>query len=380
MIDIKDKSNCCGCYACANACPQKCIEMKKDEEGFFYPKINKKECIDCGLCEKVCPIVNQCSDIELEDSLGYSYFNQSDDIRQRSTSGGAFFEIAKKVLDSDGIVYGAAFDADFAVSHIRVDSIQNLDKLLGSKYVQSKMDGIYTAVKNDLLDERMVLFSGTPCQVEALNSFLRKKYDNLILLDVICHGVPSEEVWLKYLKQRKRNYNSDIQAISFRDKENGWKNYNIKIKFKNRKEYKSIFFEDPYLRCFIKDIILRPSCYSCRFKSVNRVSDITLGDYWGIWELNSAMFDDKGTSFIMGHSQKGLRLIKSSLPSATECDIDSAIKYNPSAIKAVEKPQGRDNFFRDLNSTNIINVLEKYSGITNKMKIKRIMKRIIGRK
>lgn len=380
MIDIKDKSNCCGCYACANACPQKCIEMKNDEEGFFYPKINKKECIDCGLCEKVCPIVNQCSDIELEDTLGFAYFNQSDDIRQRSTSGGAFFEIAKQVLDSGGVVYGAAFDSDFAVSHIRVDSIQNVDKLLGSKYVQSKMDGIYTAVKKDLLDERMVLFSGTPCQVEALNFFLRKKYDKLILLDVICHGVPSEEVWLKYLKQRKRNYNSDIQAISFRDKENGWKNYNIKIKFKNRKEYKSIFFEDPYLRCFIKDIILRPSCYSCRFKSVNRVSDITLGDYWGIWELNSAMFDDKGTSFIMGHSQKGLRLIKSTLPSATECDIDSAIKYNPSAIKAVEKPQGRDNFFRDLDSTNIINVLEKYSGITNKMKIKRIIKRIIGRK
>ena len=380
MLVILDKINCCGCYACANVCPKNCIVMKKDKEGFYYPCVDEKKCVGCGLCESSCPIIHKQTIPIKEDTVGYSYINRNDDIRQKSTSGGAFYELAKSVLDKGGIVYGASFASDFSVHHIRIDHLQNLDKLLGSKYVQSRLDGIYKNVKRDLLANKEVLFSGTPCQVVALNSFLNKEYENLFCVDIICHGVPSEDVWLKYLAERKRKYRSNIQSVSFRNKKNGWKNYNMKICFDNKKVYERVFFEDPYARSFVIDITLRPSCYDCNFKGINRVSDITLADYWGVWDLSREMYDDKGTSFIMAHSLKGKELLQSALSDVGECNIESAIMYNQSATKTVDKPEKRDSFFEQIHSKNIIKLLEDYSGITFMMKIKRLIKKMIGRK
>ena len=254
MIEILDKINCCGCYACANICPKNCIVMKKENEGFYYPFVDKEKCIGCGLCESACPITHKQNISINEDTMGYSYINRNDEIRKESTSGGAFYEIAKSVLDKGGIVYGAAFASDFSVCHIRVEHLHDLKKLLGSKYVQSRLDGIYKNVKSDLLKNKRVLFSGTPCHVEALKNFLNREYENLLCVDIICHGVPSEDVWLGYLEERKRKYRSNIQSVSFRNKKNGWKNYNMSNRFDNKKVYERDFYEDPYARSFVKDI------------------------------------------------------------------------------------------------------------------------------
>lgn len=380
MIEILDKINCCGCYACANICPKNCIVMKKENEGFYYPFVDKEKCIGCGLCESACPITHKQNISINEDTMGYSYINRNDEIRKESTSGGAFYEIAKSVLDKGGIVYGAAFASDFSVCHIRVEHLHDLKKLLGSKYVQSRLDGIYKNVKSDLLKNKRVLFSGTPCHVEALKNFLNREYENLLCVDIICHGVPSEDVWLGYLEERKRKYRSNIQSVSFRNKKNGWKNYNMSIRFDNKKVYERVFYEDPYARSFVKDITLRPSCYDCKFKGIQRISDITLADYWGVWDLNRELYDDMGTSFIMAHTPKGKEVIQSVLEEVNECTIESAVRYNPSAIKTVGRPQNRDSFFEQIHTKNIVKLLETYSGITFIVKIKRIIKKMIGRK
>ena len=310
----------------------------------------------------------------------YAAINKNEEIRLQSSSGGVFTLLAEKIINEGGVVFGARFDDNWEVMHDYTDTIEGLAAFRGSKYVQSRLDGIYKNVKSDLLKNKRVLFSGTPCHVEALKNFLNREYENLLCVDIICHGVPSEDVWLGYLEERKRKYRSNIQSVSFRNKKNGWKNYNMSIRFDNKKVYERVFYEDPYARSFVKDITLRPSCYDCKFKGIQRISDITLADYWGVWDLNRELYDDMGTSFIMAHTPKGKEVIQSVLEEVNECTIESAVRYNPSAIKTVGRPQNRDSFFEQIHTKNIVKLLETYSGITFIVKIKRIIKKMIGRK
>lgn len=194
MIEIKDKKDCCGCYACYNICPKKCISMKADEEGFWYSVIEQNKCVNCNLCEKVCPIINP---VNRGNSLKLSYAvkNKDEDIRLRSSSGGMFYLLAEDTIKQNGLVYGAAFDKDFSVKHIGIDKISEIELLQGSKYLQSSIGDTYKHVKNDLRENKQVLFTGTPCQVEGLKSFLGKEEENLITMDFICHGVPSPSIW-----------------------------------------------------------------------------------------------------------------------------------------------------------------------------------------
>lgn len=378
MIEIKAKKDCCGCYACYNICPKECITMESDNEGFWYPKIDKDKCINCNLCEKVCPIINKPNN-SLYQEKSYAVFNKNEKIRLESSSGGIFSLLAEYVINNHGSVYGAVFDEDFNVKHIKIISLQDIELLRGSKYVQSKMEDVFKFIKNDLKNNKLVLFTGTPCQIVGLQSFLQKKYDNLILMDIVCHGVPSPLVWQKYINELKEYYKQDIQQICFRDKSTGWKTYSIKFLF-NKDMYKDFGFKNIYMKGFLNDIYLRPSCYNCNFKGIKRISDITIADFWGIENILPEIDDDKGTSLIVIHSEKGKQLFDrlSETMILNEVDLNEAIKYNPSMISSVKYNEKRKDFFLELNSgAELINLIRKYTKISFERRVKNKLKSII---
>ena len=266
MIEVKNKMECCGCHACFNVCPVNAIEMKEDEKGFKYPIIDKEKCVNCGLCDKVCPIKEKvCISNE---PVAYAAYNKDEEIRKESSSGGIFTLLAEKILEKQGIVFGAIFDDNFHVIHTYIDSKKQLEKLRGSKYVQSTIGDCYKIAKQYLEEDKYVLFTGTPCQIEGLRSYLQKDYKKLYTQDIICHGVPSPKVWEKYMEYRKNKDKEIPQKIYFRNKDNGWKRYNVKFKYKQG-EYKNRQSKDVYMQAFLRDISLRDSCYHCNFKKKN---------------------------------------------------------------------------------------------------------------
>lgn len=380
MIEIKDKEDCCGCYACYNICPKQCITMKIDNEGFWYPNVDRDKCINCNLCEKVCPIINP---VKRADSkkIAYAGINKDERIRIKSSSGGIFSILAEYIIKNNGIVYGAGFDEDFNINHKRILVSADLDLLRGSKYVQSSIGNIYRQVKNDLERNKQVLFTGTPCQIEGLKSYLKKEYINLVTMDFICHGVPSPLVWKKYLEEMKKSKQENIKNIYFRNKDIGWKVFSLKIIF-DEKIYSNNLNNDLFMKGFLQDVYLRPSCYSCKFKKINRVSDITVADFWGIENILLKMDDDKGTSLIVVHSEKGKQLFDklSEKMILNGVNLNEAIKYNPSMISSVKYNEKRNSFFAELNSgKKLTDLIRKYTKISFGKRVKNKIKSIIKR-
>lgn len=362
MIEINSKQNCCGCYACYNICPKQCITMKADNEGFWYPNIDKNKCINCNLCENVCPIINKPKSYLYEEK-SYAVFNKDEKIRLESSSGGIFSLLAEYVINKYGIVYGAVFDEEFNVKHIKITSLKDIELLRGSKYVQSKINDIFKSIKFDLINNKLVLFTGTPCQIAGLQSFLQRKYDNLILMDIVCHGVPSPLIWQKYINKLKKNYKQNIKNIYFRDKSTGWKKYSIKFLF-DKDEYKNIGFKDIYMKGFLNDIYLRPSCYNCKFKGIERISDITVADFWGIENIFPKIDDDKGTSLVVIHTEKGKRLFDklSEKMIFNEVNLNEVVKYNLSMVRSAKYNKKREPFFVELNfEKDIEKLIRKYT-------------------
>ena len=381
MIKIEDKTKCCGCHGCMNVCPTGAITMEEDSYGFKYPHVDESKCINCGLCEKVCPIINN-KTIDNEPKA-YGCYNKNEEVRLNSSSGGIFTLIAEEIISKNGVVYGAAFDNEFSLRHIRVDNVNDLEKLRTSKYLQSTIGDTYKECKKDLDEGKYVLYTGTPCQIEGLLSYLMKDYDNLYTQDIICHGVPSPLVWKKYLKYRKNYDIGNPKSINFRNKDNGWKSFNLKFNYDN-KHYSKSQNEDIYMKAFLKNIDLRDSCYSCSFKKYNRLSDITLADFWGVKNVLPELDDNKGTSLLIVNSKKGislLELINKNIV-AKEVDINNAVKSNPAFTKSVTMHKNRDDFMKEINENNFDIVVNKYikkdsifKKITNK--VKRIIKKII---
>lgn len=357
MIDIVKKNDCMGCHACSNICPKKCIDMNLDLEGFRYPKINYDDCIECNICEKVCPIIH--GNKINNNPKAFACYNKNDDIRSKSSSGGVFTLISEYVINKGGVVFGAKFDEEFNVVHDYTENINGIKKFRGSKYVQSTIGNNYSKAKHFLDQGRIVLFSGTPCQIGGLKRFLRKDYNNLICIDIICHGVPSLNAWNKY--KEKVSNGKKIEGINFRDKKYGWKSYSVKFKFNDGSEYLSKGSEDSYIRGFIGDIYLRPSCHNCRFKTLNRESDITLADFWGIKNILKDMDDDKGTSLIIINSNNGKNIFQdiSQFVNRKEVNIDEAIKYNLSAIKSSYCNPRRYYFFKNIDKITFDKLVKK---------------------
>lgn len=304
----------------------------------------------------------------------YACFNTDEEVLKNSSSGGCFYELAKYVLNNDGVVFGARFNEDWEVVHRYCESLDDIHYFMGSKYVQSKIGNTYKEAKHFLDEKRVVLFSGTPCQIAGLKCFLKKEYENLILVDFICHGVPSPLVWNTYLNE---NFNkNDILDINFRNKSTGWKTYSFHVKLKNGKEHIEYSRNNIYMKGFLSDLYLRPSCYHCKFKNHNRYSDITLGDLWGIenFSLSKEFLSDKGVSFITVRTPKGVDVFKkiSNTLIVSELNFDEAASYNPALLKSVQIPVNRKKFYQK----GVKKGIKKINKLTSKSLISRIKAKI----
>lgn len=384
MINIEDKQSCCGCHACFNVCPKNAIEMKTDEKGFLYPEIDKKKCIKCGLCLKACPIIsNQEQSVTNFGVSAYSCYNNNDEERLNSSSGGLFILFAKEIIKRNGVVFGALLNDDNKVVHDYCEKINDLKMFMGSKYVQSTIGDSYKKVKEFLKKDKYVLFTGTPCQIEGLKSFLKKDYEKLYTQDIICHGVPSPLVWEKYKEYRKINDKNIPNSVSFRNKDNGWKLSNMKFTY-DKFSYKKNQNEDLFMQAFLKNTILRDSCYNCSFKKMNRVSDITLADYWGVENIHPEFNDNKGTSLLIINSKKGEELFNLVSESIyyIKTDLNEAVKYNPSYITSVNADVNREKFFDNLDKVSFDKLVKNYTykvPVYRRLlgKVKRIIKKLI---
>lgn len=367
MIKIEYKMKCSGCAACAAICPKQCITMRSDEEGFFYPEIDSSTCIHCNRCEQVCPIIQTRVLQEpnvLKSPVAYAAYNLDESTRLSSSSGGMFTLLAEKVLQEKGIVFGAAMSEDqHSVSHIAVENVEDLEKLRGSKYLQSNTDGVYPKVSEELETGRRVLFSGTPCQVEALHTFLGREYENLLCVDLICHGVPSPKVWDKYISYQEDRAGAPARRTFSRHKKYGWKTFAVLFEFSNNTAYEQILSKDLFMQAFLQNACLRPSCHSCAFKKLNRLSDITLADFWGIQDIAPEMDDDKGTSLVIVHTAKGQKVFDSLKNEMRflEVEIAKALAGNPAMTASVPEHKCRRQFFAHLDTMPFDVLVKKYA-------------------
>ncbi len=342
MIHIAEPSKCCGCSACAQRCPQSCITMQADAEGFEYPVVDQSKCVDCHLCETVCPVLNRQD--SREPIAVFSAKHNSEPIRMSSSSGGVFSLLAQMVLEQNGVVFGARFDSQWNVVHDYIESMEDLHLFRGSKYLQSQIGNCFAQAERFLKEGRLVLFTGTPCQIAGLNAYLGKNYENLLSADIVCHGAPSPKFWQDYLSSLGIK---GIQSINFRCKETGWKSYSVKVVGENE-TYMTRYSNDQYFQAFLSDLSLRPSCYSCPAKAGSSHSDITLGDFWGIAKFDAEMDDDKGVSLVLVHTPNGEKHIKAITDKGMfkSMSYEMAVEKNPSIIRSSKRKECVDEFWR----------------------------------
>ena len=360
MIELFDKKKCCGCGACMQICPKNCITMRADNEGFLYPVVDTSVCVQCGACEKVCPF-NSVYEQQKPIST-YGVINTNDQISLTSSSGGAFTALARTILRQNGVVFGACFDKDYQVVIAYAEDEDSLEAFKGSKYVQAQVGESFSKCKFFLNQNKIVLFSGTPCQISGLKHFLKKDYDSLYTVDVVCHGAPSPMVWKTYLNWCKRQNSGlfPIRNISFRDKCSGWKGYSFTIKGQNC-TLSTPYKYNPYMKAFLWDVILRPSCYECKAKAGASHADLTLGDFWGVDRIMPSVDDNKGVSLVLANSIKGKELLNKTVElNVFDTDYDKAVYYNPAIVNPVKPHPKRNYFFKNFNSTDSFeNLVEK---------------------
>lgn len=343
MITILDKKNCCGCEACVNVCPQRCITMREDEEGFKYPSLDLSHCIDCGLCERVCPVLNR-GDKRLPKSV-LAGRNSNDAIRAESSSGGVFTLLAERIIEEGGVVFGARFDDSWeGVEHIGTDQANELQMFRGSKYLQSRIGDTFNEVAELLKSGRKVLFSGTPCQIAGLKRALRREYDNLFTVEVICHGVPSPLVWRNYLSTVKGE--REIESITFRNKDTGWRNYRFKVDFKGGGSHAEPMRKNIFMRGFLYDLYLRPSCHECPAKGGSSGADMAIADFWGIERFHPEFDDDKGVNLMLLYSDKAVELIDTLSLQTTPAKYEEGLHANPCIERSVAPPRSRAAFWK----------------------------------
>ncbi len=388
MINITEKSNCCGCSACVQRCPKQCITLKEDEEGFLYPQIDKNECIECNLCEKVCPL------------KVLAVKNRNEEERLASSSGGVFIALAKYVISHGGVVFGVVFDEKWEVKHTYTETIEGIRPMMESKYLQSRIENTFSEAEQFLKQGRKVMFTGTPCQITGLKKYLRKKYSNLLAVDFLCHGVPSPGVWRKYLNElpipantvqqsdnalSERNIFSVITDIEFRNKTlNGWKKFNFIIRKSpsltdgNSILLSSIHSKNSYMRGFLSDLYLRPSCYQCKCKNGTSHSDLTIADYWGINKLMPEFDDDKGVGLVLLNTKQGEDIFSKLDMDIRLSSLEDAKHFNRGFKEHITQHPKRIFFFKELKKGKTIeSSINKALQISLFVKMKRKAKRII---
>lgn len=354
MIRITDKAKCCGCTACMNICPVQCIVMRRDREGFDYPVANPDLCISCGKCEDVCPMSHTAD----ADGPLMTLAARVPEFMEGSSSGGVFPALASKVNGEGGVVYGAVMNPDLTVSHADACDAQGVERMRGSKYVQSELYASFEDVKYELSEGRKVMFTGTPCQIAGLKSYIGNDEPDLLLVDCACHGVPGPGLWEKYVKALSEKYGMQINDIRFRAKDRSWRKYDFVVCGDGR-SVATPHQKDPYMLLFLQDMTLRPSCYQCPFRKGRSGSDLTLADLWNVSEAAPEMDDDRGVSLILVNTERGRRSI-SGLP-VKEIDQVLALKRNGAFAQNPQVPQRREEFFLGLHSAkNLIGYMKGF--------------------
>lgn len=364
MIQVSKKQDCCGCSACVQRCPRHCISMKEDAEGFLYPDVDMTQCIDCGICEKVCPWLNLHEKSKIQDVLGAKNIDRKE--RMESSSGGVFIALAKKVIENGGVVFGAVFNECWEVVHTYAENLKDVRSMMGSKYMQSRMENSYREAEGFLKRGRTVLFTGCPCQITGLHNYLGKEYHNLISVDFLCHGVPSPGVWRKYLTEVSTSFPKEINGISldfstkitgidFRNKQqSGWKNFYLTITGLSNGTEKVLLSDkhknNPFMKGFLGDLYLRPSCYNCKCKNGASHSDLTIADFWGISSIMPDFDDDKGVSLVLVNTDKGRNVLALCDLEIRKSTLDDARRFNGGFKETVIIPPKRDAFFHHYNS------------------------------
>lgn len=366
MIQITDKTQCCGCNACGDVCTHGAITFKTDIEGFWYPIVDKEKCVDCGLCEQVCPIINveKLKKNDLPESECYAAEHKNLEVVFDSTSGGLFSALADIMYRDKGYVGGAVFNGDFSVRHFISNDKSDLPRLRSSKYLQSSLEGFYSEVKKLLKAGEKVLVCGTPCQMAALRAFLRKDYENLIIADFICLGINSPKVWRKYLDSFEERYGHKVIYCKAKSKEYGWRNLTQKVMLDNGKEYYETGSQSNFTKGYLRThVYARPSCYDCKFKGYPRMADITLADFWGVEKVDKSLDKNLGTSLVMVNSEKGKAFFER---------VKARINYHPVPFSSIEsgnralkfsmpKPVvDRKQFFEDLDKMSFLQMATKY--------------------
>lgn len=378
MIQIHRKEDCCGCNACVQACPKQCITMRDDEEGFAYPTVDTSLCIDCHLCERVCPVLNQQSEHRPLQVL--AAINPNEQVRMQSSSGGIFTLLAEQVIGQGGVVFGARFDADWNVVHAYTDTLDGLAAFRGSKYVQSRIGTAFIDARRFLQNGRQVLFSGTPCQIAGLRRFLRRDYPNLLTVEVVCHGVPSPAVWRQYLKETaQKKHIRRITSINFRDKRYGWHSYHFCIKFENINGKQATITmphaDNAFYRGFLNHLYLRPSCYQCPAKGGRSGADVTIADFWGIDKLEPQLDDNRGYSIICVNTEKGNNTVKHFCLPQTVFSYEEVLKYNPSIVSSIT-PNLESQRFWDENQ-GVLKTVNLLCGDSFVFKCKKLINRLL---
>lgn len=349
---LPKSERCTGCGSCAAICPKNCIRMIPDDEGFLYPQIDGSQCVGCKKCETACPVLQVPK--ASESVQAYATQNMDRLIRQQSSSGGVFTALAKQVIQKGGVVCAAVYNDQFEVEHRIADTEEELAPMRGAKYSQSHAGHLFRQLKELLESGKPVMFTGTPCQCAGLKAYLGKEYEQLLLVDMVCHGVPAPSVWKAYVRCRREldANGAELSSINLRDKSTGWSRYAYSVKFQyaDGSAYCIPQSRDPYMRGFVGDLYLRPSCSVCSFKGINRCSDLTLGDCWGVWDSHPDFDDNQGTSLLFIQSEKGQKLWKciQSDFRTVALTAEQAVLHNPSAMSASDAHPRRAELFSRL--------------------------------
>lgn len=374
-INIINENDCCGCRACENICSKKAITMIENKEGFLYPQIDKNKCINCGLCKKICPLINKVNKKDfLNENICYSAKNKNIKALENSSSGGMFWVLSKYILDKGGLVVGVEMTKEHIVQHCIIDNENDLIKLMGSKYVSSNTNDVFAKIKKELDKNKLVLFSGVPCQVAGLTNFLMKDYDNLITVDIVCHGVPSQKLFSKYIEYLEDKYKAKLLEYKFRSKKaSNWGTFKGLAKFSKDNELisKNINADfDPYYYSFLKGKNYRESCYTCNFASKNRISDITIADFWGIEKTNPEFLDEKGVSAVIINTKKGEKIfdvIKKNIVYA-DAKYEDICRFNGQLNSPTHRLNERNEWYKNIDEKDFIKKLKTGKNVKSVIK------------
>ncbi|MCD8290902.1 MAG: Coenzyme F420 hydrogenase/dehydrogenase, beta subunit C-terminal domain [Prevotella sp.] len=372
MINVIHAEGCCGCSACVQKCPKQCISLVEDREGFLYPKVDFNLCIDCGLCEKVCPFLNVTTPLTPKTVIAVKNPNEKE--RMSSSSGGVFISLAHKIINEGGVVFGVSFDDNWGACMTYAETMADIKPMMGSKYFQASMGTTFKNAEKFLKKGRKVLFSGCPCQIAGLRNYLHNDYDNLLTVDLLCHGVASPGVWKRYwdelYKKMAFEKKSDghpihlISNISFRDKsQHGWPNFSFTVRtLTNNAHEESILLSEMhsrnlFYRGFCANLYLRPSCHSCKCKGGRSHSDITIGDYWGIDHIIRGFNDNKGVSVVMINTKKGGDIFKTLDMDIRLSSLKDMLQGNREFLKSPTMHPKREYFYMKYNSGTPIHIV-----------------------